>query len=393
MRPTLLCPLVAAVFFIVPPSQAFEINDQLSVDGFALVAAQCQSVSALLPGETYPEDLVGPVGFSSPDTSMDTFGDDCAGAIPFQLELSYHPDDDNELFAVLGFAAGNGLGDRSPWILSPFAADLEDDVRDINGRGRSYLLVAGYKHRFGFQNGSTLGTSIGILDSTWYLDGNAYANDEITQFMNEVLVNSASHGLPSYDAGAALEYAHGTWSFNAVGMNIGENDEGNNFNFWGAEVGYHPETSLGKGNYRLILAGTSAAFLDTTGTTKERDLAWGFSFDQEFGDVVGGFLRFAWQKENAAVDYKGLYSGGLNISGNGWGRDHDNIGLGLAYLAGGNLDVDGSYVFESYYRAALNEYTFLTADLQYMKDHLEKVDPRQHDPSGWTFGLRLTTEF
>jgi hypothetical protein len=35
----------------------------------------------------------------------------------------------------------------------------------------------------------------------------------------------------------------------------------------------------------------------------------------------------------------------------------------------------------------------LTADVQYMQDDLEQVDPRQEDPSGWIFSLRLTAAF
>lgn len=394
MRPHALGLLAAPTLMATTvPLQAFDINPQLSVDGFILGAGQCQSVSARLPGETDGRVLDDRVDPPLLDNAMIPFDNTCSGGMPFQVAVNYHPDDANEFFAVVGFAAGNGLADKSPWILSPFAADLEDDVTDINGRDRDYLLVAGYKHSFAFENGANLGTSFGILDSTWYLDGNAYANDWATQFMNEVFVNSGSHGLPSYDVGAALEYTQGVWSFNAVGINIGENDDGNNFNFWGTEVGYHPQTALGSGNYRVLVTGASSAFLDPSETDKENRLAWGFSFDQEFGDVVGAFLRFAWQNEDAAVDYKALYSGGLNLSGNGWGRESDNIGVGYAYLPGGNLDIAHSQVFEAYYRAGLNQYMSLTADVQYMQDALDQIDPRQDDPSGWIVGVRLTAGF
>jgi porin len=387
----LAAPTLSAAAFT---SQAFDVNDQLSVDGFLLGAGQCQRVSALLPAHTYGETLdVTAVDPPLLDDSMAKLDDQCAGAMPFQVELNYRPDDANELFAVIGFAVGNGLADDSPWILSPFAADLEDDVKNINGRNRDYLLVAGYKHTFSFQNGATLGTSFGILDSTWYLDGNEYANDWATRFMNEVFVSSASHGLPSYDAGAALALAYRQWTFNAVGMNIGENDDGNNFNFWGAELGYHPETPLGAGNDRLILAGTSTAFVDPRGTARERRLGWGLSFDQALGDVVGAFLRFGWQSDDASVDYKALYSGGLSFSGNGWARESDNIGVGYAYLPGGKLDVDHSRVFEAYFRAGLNQHVSLTADVQYMTDDLDEVDRRQKDPRGSILSLRLTAAF
>ena len=384
------------------PAHAFDVNEQFSIGGILAPTGQCQSVTALLPSASYGEELLDESGApildpatGDPllDDSLDSFDDECRGAIPFQLEVSFHPDEYNEFFFKLGFAAGNSLNEVSPWILAPWAADLEDDVKDINGRNRDYLLAAWYKHTFTLQNESTLGATIGIIDSTDYIDGNEYANDEYTQFMNEAFVNAGNYNLPSYDAGGALEFGYGDWTLTGLGMNIGENDDGENFNFWGAEVGYHPETAMGPGNYRVTVSGTSSKFLDPTGTKNESLLSYGLSFDQAFGEIVGGFLRFTWQQEDAAVDYKALYSGGLNFSGSGWGRDEDNIGIGYAYLDGGNGDVDKTQVFEAYYRAVLNEYTAITADIQYMDDDLIEIDPRQDDPDGWIFGLRLTAEF
>jgi hypothetical protein len=294
-------------------TRALDVNDQLSIGGILAAAGQCQSVSALLPAESYGEELLDdsdaplldPVT-DDPllDDTMDPFDNECRGAMPFQLEISYHPNDSNEVF-----------------------------------------------------------------------------------------VNSGSYGLPSYDAGAALEWAYGPWSLNGIGMNVGENDDGNNFNFWGVQAAYQADTALGPGNYRIILAGTSTAFLDPTETKKERRLAGGLSFDQEHGDVVGGFLRVAWQNDDAIVDYKSLYLGGLNFNGSAWNRDEDSISLGYAYLDGGNAGMNSSQVFETYYRAALNEYFAITADVQYMDDDLFEVDPRQDDPNGWIFGMRLTAEF
>lgn len=403
MQPQSLRPMAALAIAAACPVQALDLNDQLSVTGMLAPTLQCQEVSARLPAEGYgtPLDANGepleeafegdpPGGF---DDTLDSFDDTCRGAMPFQLGVSYRPDDRNEFFVLLGFAVDNGLNPVSPWGLAPWAADLEDDVEDINGRDRDYLLAAWYRYQHPFANGGSLGATVGIIDSTAYLDGNAYANDEYSQFMNEVFVNSGSYGLPSYDAGGALELDTGPWSLKAVGMNIGENDDGENFNFWAIETGYRLESALGTGNYRVILAGTSSAFLDEAGTGEERRFAGGVSLDQAFGEVVGGFLRLAWQQEDAAVDYKALYSGGLDFRGSGWGREEDNIGIGYAYLDGGNLDVDRSHVAEVYYRAVLNEYVALTADVQYMKDDLIEADPRQEDPDGWIFGLRLTAEF
>jgi porin len=105
---------------------------------------------------------------------------ECDGVLLLQSEASIRPTDSDEVFVKLGFAHGNGLNGKSPFVLAPWAADLHDDVKDINGRSRDYLLTAWYQHMFTLRQDSTLDATIGIIDATDYLDENAYANDEYT---------------------------------------------------------------------------------------------------------------------------------------------------------------------------------------------------------------------
>jgi hypothetical protein len=412
-RLTLLVSLTATM-----PAFGYDLNDKLSIGGILAAAGQCQQVSARLPAEGYGQAIpdTDPLEF---DTRLDGFDNTCRGGMPVQLEIDFHPTDQDQFFVVLGWAADNALNQVSPWRLAPWAADLEADVKDINGSSRDYLLQAWYRHEFKLGQENSIAGTFGILDSTAYLDGNEYANDEYTQFMNQAFVNAGNYNLPSYDAGVALEGSFGAFSLNAVGMNINENDDGNNYNFWGAQAGWHPQFKLGAGNYRVLIAGTSSAFLSPSSYTqpdldaeddqelvlvdgapmveeagkREARLGWGLSFDQAIGESLGAFLRLTWQDTAAAVDYEALYSGGVNIKGNAWNRPGDNIGLGYAYLEGGNTDVRNTKVFEGYYRAALNEYFAITADIQYMADDLDQVAPDQKDPEGWIFGLRLTAAF
>ena len=416
LAPLSLLPLAGAPF---AGAQAFDINDQFSIGGIIAAAGQCQDVSARLPGEGYGTAIEDsdPLEYN---TDLDQFGNECRGGMPVQIEMDFRPNSANQFFIALGWAVDNALNTESPFRLAPWAADLEDDVEDINGRGRDYLLQAWYKHTVALADDNSIGASFGILDSTAYLDHNEYANDEYTQFMNEAFVNAGNYNLPSYDAGIAVEMAFGDLSFNAVGMNIGENDDGNNYNFWGAQIGWHPQLQMGQGNYRVNITGTSAEFLGPTrfvapdvdpdaeqdlvlingqaragiaSTKRESLLGWGLSFDQAVGQHLGLFLRLSWQNTDAAVDYEALYSGGIDISGGAWQRPDDNIGLGFAYLEGGNADVRNTSVFEGYYRASINDHLAITADIQYLSDDLVQFDPQQEDPSGWIFGLRATAEF
>jgi hypothetical protein len=172
-------------------------------------------------------------------------------------------------------------------------------------------------------------------------------------------------------------------------MNVGENDDGNNYNFYAAEAGYRIETALGEGNYRVMVSGTSKANLDPSGENLEPRSALSLSFDQALGKVVGAFLRLGWQAEDAAVDFKAAYSGGFDFKGAAWGREGDNIGIGYAYLDGGNLENARSDAVEAYYRLAIDDHVALTADVQYLKDTYQDADPIE----GWVLGMRATVEY
>jgi len=348
---------------------AYDINDKLSVGGVLAGAYQYQSI----------------------DDESDTFDDTGRGALPVQPEISFTPTEKDEIFVKFGFAAGNGLNEESPFILAPWAADLEDDVKDINGRNRDYLLTAWYKHTFQFAGDFNLALTGGIIDATDYLDENAYSNDEYIQFMNEALVNGPNAFLPSYDTGGAVELKYHAFSVKGVFMNIGENDDGNNFNFYGMQLGYNLRTSLGEGNYRINANFASKDFLDITGTSKESRQCLLISCDQELGEILGAWIRFGFHDDEAAITFEELFSGGINIRGKLWGREQDNIGIGYGYLDGGNAGIDKSQVAEGYLRFGLNDYVAAILDVQYLDD--EYIHGGGTDVNGWIVGARMTVEF
>ena len=360
---------------------AYDLDDKLSIGGIAALGGQCQEFSE---------------GAGASNA--------CRGALPFRPNLSYAPTAQDALYVKLGFAAGNGLNEVSPFQLLPWAADLENDVKNINGRGRNYLLTAWYRHKFQFATNSTLRTTLGIIDATDYLDNNSFANDEYTQFMNEALVNAPQVFLPSYDLGAAVEWSFGAWLLDAVYMNVGKDEDededsevarptdrdiSDHYIYFGVELGYSIQTRAGEGNYRIVYNRTSRDFLDPTGTRAERRTGLAISFDQELGDGFGAFLRLDIQSDKAAIDYNSFNAAGIDIRGNLWGRDNDNIGLGIAYLNGGNRDIENTQVTEVYYRLATDSRLALTADFQYMRDNKRFGK----DIEGFIFSLRGDAHF
>jgi len=351
------------------------ILDKISIGGVVAGAYQYQSV----------DDAPG-------------YEDTGRGAFVFQPGIGIALTEQDELFFHFGFAAGNALNDgTSPFNLAPWAADLEADVKDLNGRSRDYLLEAWYKHTFVFSDDNSLGITGGLIDSTGYLDENAFANDEYTQFMNEALANGPNGFFPSYDIGGALEWQVGQFAVKGVVMNVGDTGENadarTSYNFYGAQLSYSLNTGLGEGNYRIVVDTTSEDFLKPEGGNEKEALQCVMlSFDQQLGDILGAWLRLGWQDDRAAIICESLYSGGINISGSIWGRQEDNIGIGYAYLDGAsqvNQDIDNSQVFEAYVRFLLNEFFALTADVQYLKDDMKVGD----SPDGFVTGLRLVVEF
>lgn len=364
--------MALALSVVATTTVAYDLTETFSIGGILAGVLQCQDLS------------------QQPTDATDN-ASTCKGAVPVQPELSWRPSDADEVFIKFGFAAGNALNADTSLFLAPWAASLEDDVKDINGRNRDYLLTAWYKHTFSFNETRVLGVTFGIIDGTDYLDENAYANDEYTQFMNEALVIGPGFFTPSFDLGGALEWASGRWSLRGVYMNVGENDEGKNTDYYAVQLGYHPKTKtpLRAGNYRVLMFATSDDFRNPEDDSKETRSGLILSFDQQLSDVVGGWIRFGWQNDDAAVDYNSIYSGGIDIKGTRWARANDNIGLGYGYLPGGSTDIDRAQVFEGYYRFAVNEVLGITGDVQYQNGELQDGDKAK----GWVFSVRATAEF
>jgi porin len=198
--------IITLCLALAAPGQSFDVTEEFSVGGIIAGAYQYQ----WLDDDANNEDK-----------------DRGRGAVNFEPEFSYHPNVQNEVFAKFGFGAANGLNGVTSFNLAPWAANLEDDYKDINGRNRDYLLTAWYKYAFDFGESNALGLTGGIIDSTDYVDENAYANDEFTQFMNEALVNGPTGFFPSFDIGGAAEWEIANFDLTGVIMNIGENDDGN----------------------------------------------------------------------------------------------------------------------------------------------------------------------
>jgi hypothetical protein len=310
-------------------------------------------------------------------------------------ELIFRPFEHSELSALLRFGKGDGLNAEWTGGLATFAHDGESDLKNINDSGRDYLLTAAYTHTFSLATEQALELSLGLLDSTGGLDENAYAADELGQFMNDALVHNPVLNLPSYDIGSAVSFTAPAWSLKGVVMQSKSADEAaRRFEYYGVQAAWHTHTYYGAGNYRLIAYRSSQDFLDIN-----QDFAhdsyhalsgWGISFDQAMGKNFGVFVRYGRQSLNIAVDYRAMSAIGMHLNGSLWGRAQDQAGTAYAYLQGGNGDIDNSQVWETYVNFALTQSLNLSLNVQYLHDKL------RHDHaarSAWIPGIRVIAMF
>ena len=220
--------VLPAVMLSLISVRAHELTEKLSLDGVLSGAFQCLKMA-----------------------DSNTAADTCKSAVPLQPAFTYRTTIHNRFLLKLGFAAGNGLNEALPFNIAAWGADLEDDVVNINGSGRDYILEFWYEHVVEFDQRNRLGLTLGIIDASRYLDQNNYANDEYIQFMNPALSNAPNAFFPSYDPGIAAEWLIDRWSLTAVFMDVNQESTGNNYTFYGLQAGYLLNSDLGSGHYRV----------------------------------------------------------------------------------------------------------------------------------------------
>ncbi len=356
---------VLLVLWTGMPAGAHEITDRLSVAGVLSGALQCQELSK-------------PAGAD----------DACEAAAALQPEFSFRPTRHDRVLVKFGFASGDGLNEASPFNLRTWGADLESDVKNINGSGRDYLLEAWYEHVFVLGKRNELGVSLGIIDPSNYLDQNAYANDEYMQFMNPALSNAPNTFFPAYDPGIAVQWHTGKWVYTGVLMDVHQAASPDEYTFYGLQASYRLETGLGAGNYRLSING-DRGFVDVAGSAEQENDYVLVSVDQKLGKKLGVFTRLGWRLDDESISYRAIYTGGVDIRHAVGSRALDNFGIALAYLEGGDGDIARTRIAEAYYRMVFNLYFAVTADVQYMRDQYALLP----EAEGLIYSLRATVNY
>lgn len=371
---------LVVLFVLLIPFSAFavDITDKLSLSGTATAVYQWLHMTK---------------GYLDNDKTKDRG----SGVIDFNV--SFKPTENDEFFLRTSFAKGSGLKDINPFKFSPNADDLFHDLHNINGRSRDHLQELWYSHRFEIQKNISLILKAGIIDPTAFIDDNAYADNEIAQFMNEVFVNNTVANLPSYDGGVAVEFQWNNFHLRLVGMqskNENRRMDIRKYNWVGAQVGYKLDTSLGEGNYRIYAYTTNKRFENWDANAYEPLKGFGLSLDQQLiKDTLGAFFRAGWQDDSAKIDYNRMFSIGLNINGSLWKRKDDELGIGYAYLKSpSKAELKHSQVFEAYIKFKLFSYKSLSSDITFDYQYIhDKAHDSENTLAGNIYGVRLNFNF
>lgn len=256
-----------------------------------------------------------------------------------------------------------------------------------------------------FRN-DTLQLRIGKLDMTGgfecrgcpvSFDGNMYANDENTQFLNAALVNNPTIPFPDYGLGVIIHWNPLEQWYVSVGAADAQADKretGFNTTFrdedyfvYMAETGITPQLNSAngplQGAYRVGVwydpqpkansdkSEEDKSYRDDTGLYVSCDqMLAKENTDPDDTQGLGAFFRYGYA-HSRTNDITNFYSAGFQYQGLLDGRDGDVLGLGVAYGTFSD-STDETYtedyekIVEMYYSARITPWMNLSPSVQYI---------------------------
>ena len=338
-----------------------------------------------------------------------------AGAISADIILESTVGKDGIAVAVFDFQRGAGLQNLPPFFTSPNgnATGPNNDIESFNN-DQIHVAQFYYEHNLS----SSMVASVGQLDPTAYFDTNRFANNERIHFLANEFTNNPAIELGGtenfYTLGARLTY----WPVEAVDITIGafegNGDYADTFDkpFSMAEMNFKFKPADKEGNYRVYYwkrQGRDSSV--NTANPKDADLlkakndGVGFSIDQVVTDAVGVWLRAGIQREKVA-QFDRHISGGVNITGEIFGRENDTIGLGYGMTLMGkdykdykksvspDFESGAEHYLELYYNISVadtpqNKGFHISPDIQYVMNPGGDANAAKL----FIYGIRLQTFF
>lgn len=285
--------------------------------------------------------------------------------------------------------------------------------------GKSENVDAAANQLGGTRTADNLVFTAGKFSVTDIFDGNVYAHDPKSDFLNWAIVDSGAFDYAAdawgYSYGAAAEWTQSWWTLRAGLFDlsrvpnstklvrgfgefelVGEAEE--RHALWGAPGKVKLLAFLNRGRMgsyadALRLAQNTGALPDTALVRRYASKpGFALNVEQQIQDDLGAFARLsADDGSEEAYEFTEInksLAAGLSLKGTAWQRPKDSMGAafvidGLShhardYFAAGGLGIligDGrlphygyEHIFETYYSAALTDWLALSADYQFIAD-------------------------
>ena len=262
---------------------------------------------------------------------------------------------------------------------------VEDELKvysnvnyDAGANGRIRLAEAWYEH---YLADYTFTLTAGKLDATNYVDTNKYANNETTQFLGRMFVNSP---IIEFGDKKAVGVRLGWVPNDIIDVEVVGKDANSDLQhllsekFFAGQINIKPLFFGRDDNFRFIgwLSDKDhTKWLDAV-QTDEKGFGFGVSFDQELSDALGIFFRYDWQDPNVHISGQNFsleyaVSAGLQLRGGIWGREDDVFGLAYGHIFTSDDYRESAYVaaksenhLELYYNVKVNKYLTISPDFQ-----------------------------
>ena len=289
----------------------------------------------------------------------------------------------------------------------------------------------------GRQSASRVTVTLGRMSAKDIFDGNAYANDARTQFMNWSLMANGAWDYPAdslgFTTGGVVEVYHRQWAlryglFQVPNVSNGISMDPHLWKAWAQVVELEHDHQIGghPGAVRLLAYLNRARMgsfqqtldnpirpADITNSRAYR-LKYGFCLnaDQEIGNGVGVFTRLGWsdgkEEEWSFTDVDSSASFGLSAKGRSWNRPNDTLAIagivnvissvhraffqqgGTGILVGdGTMSYAPEKIIEMYYDIGVTSWLHFALDYQFV---MNPAYNRDRGPAN-VFGARLHWEF
>lgn len=298
-------------------------------------------------------------------------------------ELRVNPEIDqgfglSDTHGIAGFPNGNAykVGATYPYLRLPRAF-----IRQTIDLGGETEKVAGDLNQFaGSQSSNRLVITVGKFAVWDWFDGNKYAHEARSDFMNWALIDTATFDYAAdswgYTYGATVEWYQGPWTWrgcfcdlsivpNSAELDptfkqfqwIGEIEH--RHELWGQPgkiivTGFLSRGRMGRFDDALNLAELTDSTPDTSLVRRYGSRGGiGVSVEQQVSADLGVFARAGWADGNVEpyefTDADKTVAAGLSLSGQRWGRPNDTFGLAgvvndiaaihAAYLDAGGLGI------------------------------------------------------